>query len=102
MPRGHMRLSVKRTPARSADGAGSTSTWFQCRAKARWCGIAGAARTEVEMEINPTNNPDVTGDDREEREEAVYQADDTGLLQQQREITDDEIEENLPPPGESQ
>jgi len=54
------------------------------------------------MEINPTNNPDVTGDDPEERKEAVYQADDTGLLQQQRDITDDEIEENLPPPGESQ
>jgi len=54
------------------------------------------------MEINRTNNPDVTGDDREEREEAVYQADDTGLLQQQREITDEEIEENVPPPGDSQ
>ena len=49
------------------------------------------------MEINPTNNPDVTDDKSEDREEAVFQADDTGLLQQQREITDDEIEEHTTP-----
>lgn len=61
------------------------------------------------MEINPTDNPDVTDrgvvqqpvDDvadedrdreREEREEAVLNADDTGMLAQQREISIEEME----------
>ncbi len=59
------------------------------------------------MEINPTNNPDVVDrgveditpedineqtDDEEERKEAVMIADDTGMLSNERLITDGEIE----------
>lgn len=53
------------------------------------------------MEKNRENDPDVTDNDAEEREEAVFTADATGMLQQQREITDDEIEENIAPPDGS-
>ncbi|HEY8314166.1 MAG TPA: hypothetical protein VIG51_08300 [Candidatus Baltobacteraceae bacterium] len=63
------------------------------------------------MEINPTNNPDVVdrgveditpedvqaddlnaADDEEDRKEAVISADDTGMLSNERLITDGEIE----------
>lgn len=50
------------------------------------------------MEKDRSNNH---AEDREDREEAVFQADATGMLQQQREITDEEIEENIAPPDES-
>ena len=87
---------------RNAGGVGNTSIWFRCRAKARSSGIAVAARISGGfVEKNRENDPDVNDNDAEEREEAVFQSDATGMLQQQREITDDEIEENIAPPDES-